>query len=122
VGIQWQRSYIHFARNNSRKELLIPSPKTLVFLKWESATVQSNTYPISSHYRKIGERLRRADVTKAGFFSVENFGEIGRIGSYARLMVRPGALASGHIYWLGQTKDQAAASFEANHLALRSRG
>ena len=122
VGIQWQRSCSYSARNDSRKESVIPSAETLVFLKWEFAAVRSNTYPISSHYRKLGLRLKRADVTKAGFFSVENFDEIGRIGSEAGLMVRWGALGGGNFHWLGQTKDQETPSFEANHRAFRSLG
>ena len=103
--IQWQRSYSYFARNDSRKESVIPSAETLVFLKWEFAAAQSNTDPISSHYRKMGQRLKRADVTKVGFFSVENFAEIDRIGSDAGLMVRWGALGGGNIHWLCETKN-----------------
>src|ERR1700722_1076045 len=59
---------------------------------------------------------------KRGFFLWKTLAQIGRIGSYARLMVLWGTLASGNIHRLGQTKDQATPSFEADHRAFRSLG
>jgi len=45
---------------------------------------------------------------------VENFGGIGQCRDFGCLLDPWRALAGGNIKWLGETKDQAAAFFEAN--------
>jgi len=72
MEIQRQRSYPYFARNDSRKEPVIPSVETLVFLEWEFAMIRRDSNPTSSHYRESGQCLIRADVTEERIFSVEN--------------------------------------------------
>lgn len=64
----------NFARDDSRKEPLIPWPATLVFLKWDLRWgLGPSQIPFRAHYRELALRLLRADVTKTGIIFVENF-------------------------------------------------
>src|SRR5436305_9358548 len=76
TGFQQQHSSFYFARNDSQKEWVIPSPDTLVFPKWEfGSQIRCNPTLFEAHYRESRVGLLRADVTKTRFLSVENFSE-----------------------------------------------
>ena len=84
------RSYTYFARDDLQKKRLIPPPETLVFPKWEPETGLLQTRSrFRAHYRECGLCLLRADVTKTGNFSVENFPE----GAF-EVSVRPASVAA----------------------------
>lgn len=65
--------------------------------------------PVSrrAHYRELGMRLRRADVTETGNCPVENFLKDG-------LAVRWSSLAGGNIGRFGEAEGQPTAFFETN--------
>ena len=109
TGFQQRRSYLYFARDGSRKESVFPSPTTLVFPKWEFGLgLRPKQISFRAHYRERSRSLLRADVTKTGNLSVENF-------CRQRLAVGLGPLAGGNIHWFGQTEGEPTALFETNH-------
>src|SRR5579862_19643 len=109
---QRQRSSLYFARDHSRKKPVSQSLEPLVFLKWEFGLGFSlKQIPVRAHYRELGGSLLRADVTKTGNLSVENF-------SLRWLAVRWGPLAGSNISRFGQTEGEPTALFETNYPSL----
>jgi hypothetical protein len=64
--------------------------------------------PFRGNYRERGLRLLRADVTKTGIFSVENFFQTG-------LAIEFRSLAGGDVDRFGEAEGEPMPFFEANH-------